>query len=40
MSFVKFLYPGMWGMRKMRFGAKLAIVFLVALLAGTTWLVS
>ena len=32
MSFVKFLYPGMWGMRKMRFGAKLAIVFLVALL--------
>lgn len=31
MSFVKFLYPGMWVMRKMRFGAKLAIVFLVAL---------
>lgn len=31
MSFVKFLYPGMWVMRKMRFGSKLAIVFLVAL---------
>jgi methyl-accepting chemotaxis protein len=31
MSFVKFLYPGMWGMRKMRFGSKLAIVFVVAL---------
>jgi len=30
MSYVKFLYPGMWVMRKMRFGSKLAIVFLVA----------
>jgi methyl-accepting chemotaxis protein len=32
MSFVKILYPGMWGMRKLRFGAKLGIVFAVALL--------
>ena len=36
MSFVKFLYPGMWGMRKMRFGTKLSVlsvVLLVPLLA-------
>lgn len=31
MSFVKFLAPGMWGMRKMRFAAKLSLVFLLAL---------
>lgn len=31
MSFVKFLSPGMWGMRKMRFAAKLSLVFLLAL---------
>lgn len=28
---LKFLYPGLWVMRKMRFGFKLAIVFMVAL---------
>nr|WP_315465072.1 methyl-accepting chemotaxis protein [uncultured Rhodoferax sp.] len=32
MSFVKILYPGMWGMRKMRFGSKLALMLAVALL--------
>ncbi len=32
MSFVKFMYPGMWVMRKMRFGSKLGIVFVVAML--------
>lgn len=32
MSFAKFLHPGMWVMRKMRFGSKLAIVFTVALI--------
>jgi len=30
MNFTKFLYPGMWAMRKMRFRAKLALVFAVA----------
>ncbi|MDZ7920291.1 methyl-accepting chemotaxis protein [Rhodoferax sp.] len=31
MSFVKFLYPGMWVMRKMRFGTKLALLALIVL---------
>ncbi len=32
MNFTKFLYPGMWAMRKMRFRSKLALVFVVALI--------
>ena len=32
MSFVKLLAPGMWAMRKMRFGTKLALLALIVLL--------
>jgi methyl-accepting chemotaxis protein len=40
MSFVKFFYPGMWVMRKMRFGVKLALISAIVLIPMITIVVA